>query len=109
MGGKIHDAFPTLLSIALLPAAPRFIFGCCFCGADQGCSIQPNLINIKDEDAVPIERDFFRLPAGIVAVVGVPTEVTDPGSSDKVVVIGRDPLFDGLPGRFDGLFHVGLV
>ncbi len=46
---------------------------------------------------------------GIVAVAGAPTEVTDPGSSDKVVVIGRDPLFDGLPGRLGGLFHVGLV
>jgi hypothetical protein len=38
--------------------------------ADQGCSIQPSLIGIKDEDAFLIERDFSGLPGGIVAVRG---------------------------------------
>jgi hypothetical protein len=65
--------------------------------------VQPDSIGIEDEDAVIAERDFFRLPGGFVAVVGVPTGVADPGYSDKFVVIGRDPLLDGLPGRLDGL------
>ncbi len=31
---------------------------------------QPDLIGVEDEDAVIIERDFFGLPGGFVAVVG---------------------------------------
>ncbi len=41
-------------------------------------------------------------------MVGVPTGVTDPGYSDMVVVIGGDPLFDGLPGWLDGLEGVDV-
>jgi hypothetical protein len=59
---------------------------------------QPDSIDIKDENAVIFEKDFFGLPSGFVAVVGVPIGVTDPGYSDKLIVIGGDPLFDGLPG-----------
>jgi len=66
-----------------------------FCGADQGCSIQPSLIDIKNEDAVPIERDFFGIPGGFVAVVGVPTERKMFGIFSWV---GRDPIA-----------HVGVV
>jgi hypothetical protein len=33
--------------------------------------------------------------------VGCPTGITAPGYSDKVIVIGRNPLFDGLPGLLD--------
>ena len=58
---------------------------------------QPDSIGIEDEDAAIIERDFSGLPAGFVAVVGVlPVEA-------DLIVIGRNPLFDGLPGRLDGL------
>jgi hypothetical protein len=39
---------------------------------------QPGSIGIKNEDAILIERDFLGLPGGFVAVVGVPTGVTDP-------------------------------
>lgn len=85
------------MSIAFLPAVPRFFWGSGFCGANRGCSIQPGLIDIKNEDAVLIERDFYRLPRGFVAVVGVlPVE-------GRFIVIGRNPLFDGLPGRLDGI------
>ena len=62
---------------------------------------QPDSIGVEDEDAVPIEQDFFGLPGGFVAVVGCPTGITAPGYSDKVIVIGRNPLFDGLPGWLD--------
>lgn len=41
-------------------------------------------------------------------MVGVPTGVTDPGYSDMVVVIGGDPLFDGLPGWLDGIEGVDV-
>ena len=58
---------------------------------------QPDSIGIEDEDAVLIERDFSGLPTGFVAVVGVlPVEA-------DFIVIGGDPLFDGLPGWFDGI------
>jgi len=52
---------------------------------------QPDSIGIKDEDAAIIERDFSRLRKGFVAVVGVLPVETD------FIVIGGDPLFDGLP------------
>jgi hypothetical protein len=58
------------MSIALLPAVPR-LFGSGFCAADQGCSIQPEFIGIKDEDMVIAGRVFLGLPAGFVAVVRV--------------------------------------
>jgi hypothetical protein len=81
------------MSIAFLPAVPRFILAAGFCGPDQGCPIQPGLIDIKDENAILIERDFLGLPGAFVALVGVPTEVTDPSYSDKVVGGGGDPFF----------------
>ena len=52
--GEIHDGIPTLMSLALPPAVPRFILATGFCGADQGCPIQPCLIDIKDEEAMLI-------------------------------------------------------
>lgn len=58
----------------------------------KACEAQPDLIGIKDEDAILIERDFPGLPVGFVALVGVlPVEA-------GLIVIGGDPLFDGLPG-----------
>jgi hypothetical protein len=69
-GGEIYDGFPTFMSITFLPALPIFSLAAGFCGADQGCSIQPGLIDIKDEDAVIAERDFFGLP-GVVRVLPV--------------------------------------
>jgi hypothetical protein len=33
--------------------------------------------------------------------MGCPTGITAAGYSDKVIVIGRNPLFDGLPGWLD--------
>ena len=62
---------------------------------------QPDSIGVEDEDAVIAERDFLGLPRGFVAVVGGPTGVPGPGYSDKVVVVSRNPLFDGLPGLLD--------
>lgn len=63
---------------------------------------QPDLIGIKDEDAILIERDFPGLPVGFVALVGVlPVEA-------GLIVIGGDPLFDGLPGWLDGLKGVDV-
>lgn len=59
-GSGFHDAFATQVSIAFLPTVPRFILAAVFCEADQGCSIQPGLIDIKEEDAVFIERDVAR-------------------------------------------------
>ena len=56
------------MSIIFLSAVPRFTSAAGFCGADQGCSIQPGLFDIENEDAVLIERDFSELPAGFVAV-----------------------------------------
>ena len=53
-GGEIHDAFSPLMSIAFLPAVPRFILATGFCGTAQGCAIQPCLIDIKDEEAMLI-------------------------------------------------------
>jgi hypothetical protein len=53
---------------------------------------QPGSIGIGDEDAVLTELEFPGLPGGFAAVVGVPTGVIDPGYSDKVVVIGGNPL-----------------
>ena len=67
----------------------------------RACEAQPDLIGVEDEDAVIAERDFFGLPVGFGAVVGGPTGVTAPGCSDKVVVVSRNPLFDGLPGWLD--------
>jgi hypothetical protein len=57
-------------------------------GVDQGCSIQPSLIGIKDEEAVIAERAFFGLPGGFVALVGGPTGVTAP--SYNFIVIGGE-------------------
>ena len=52
---------------------------------------EPDLFGIEDEDAVIAERDFLGLPGGFVAVVRVlPVE-------GRFIVIGRNPLFDGLP------------
>lgn len=63
---------------------------------------QPDSIGIKNEDAAIIERDFSGLPAGFVAVVGIlPVEAW-------LIVIGGDPLFDGLPGWLDGLESVDV-
>ena len=70
------------------------------CWAVYGGPIQPDLIGIKDENAVLIERDLSGLPARFVAGVGVPTGVTDPDYSDKVIVIGADPFYaDATNGR----------
>jgi hypothetical protein len=55
-GGATHDTISTLMSMASLAAAPRFILAAGFCRADHGCSIQPGLIDIKDENTVLIER-----------------------------------------------------
>lgn len=75
---------------------PRFL-AAGFRGADEGCSVQPGLIDIEDEYAIIIERDFSGLPLGFVAVVRVlPVEA-------GLIVIGGNPLFDGLPGWLDGL------
>jgi hypothetical protein len=51
-GGATHDPISTLMSIASRPAVPRYILAAG--GTDQGCPIQPSLIDIKDEDAVLI-------------------------------------------------------
>ena len=59
--------------------------------------IQQGSIGIEDEDAVISERDFLGPPRGFVAVVGaLPVEA-------GLIVIGGNPLFDGLPGQLDGL------
>jgi hypothetical protein len=85
------------MSIVFLPAVPRFFLAAGFRGADEGCSVQPGLIDIEDEYAIIIERDFSGLPLGFVAVVRVlPVEA-------GLIVIGGNPLFDGLPGWLDGL------
>ena len=83
--------------IFFLPAVSIIILAAGFCGVDQGCPIQPGLIGIKGEDAVIAERDFHRLPGGFFAMMRVlPVEAW-------LIVCGGDPLFDGLPGRLDGL------
>jgi len=65
--------------------------------AGEVCLSQRDSIAIENEDAAIAERDFSRLPTGFVAVVGVlPAEA-------GLIVIGGDPLFDGLPGWLDGL------
>jgi hypothetical protein len=53
------------MSIPFLAALPRFVLAAGFCGADQGCTIQPVLIGIEDEDAVLIEWVLRRPFEGI--------------------------------------------
>jgi hypothetical protein len=63
---------------------------------------QPGAIGIKSEDVVLIEQDFLGFPRGFVALMRVlPPE-------GRFIVIGRNPLFDGLPGRLDGLEGVDV-
>lgn len=80
---------------------PSF-FGSGFCGLIRAGKVQPGLIGIEDEDAVLIERNFRGPPGGFVALVGV-----FPAEAD-FIVIGRDPLLDGLPGWLDGLEGVDV-
>ena len=61
------------------------------------------MIGIENENATIIERDFSGLPGGFVAVVRVWR--VEAG----VVVIGRDPLFDDLPGWLDGLTRTACL
>ncbi len=83
--------------IAFLPTVQGFCWQRAFVGLMRAGEAQPDSIGIKDEDAAIFERDFLGLPAGFVAVVGVlPVEA-------GLIVIGGNPLFDGLPGRLDGL------
>jgi hypothetical protein len=91
------------MSIASLSAAPRVFLAAGFCGADHGCPIQPGSIDIEDENAILIERDFPWLPGGFVAVVGVlPVEA-------GFIVIGGNPLFDGLAGWLNGLEGIDFL
>ena len=81
---------------------PRLFFGSGFCGLIRAGKVQPGSIDIEDEDAIIIERDFSGLPLGFVAVVRVlPVEA-------GFIVIGGDPLFDGLPGWLDGLESLNI-
>ncbi len=82
------------MSIAFLHAVPRFFRQKVL--LIRAGEAEPGLFGIEDEDAVIIERDFFGLPGGFVAVARVlPVEA-------DFIVIGRNPLFDGLPGRLEG-------
>ena len=93
--GEAHHGFSMLMSIAFLTAVPRYFLaaGCRW----EGRLSQRDSIAIENEDATIAERDFFRLPTGFVALVGVlPAEA-------GLIIIGRNPLFDGLPGWLDGL------
>ena len=86
---EIHGAISTLMSIAVLPAVPRFFSAAGFRAADAGHSnsAKAHSIGIEDEDAAIAERDFFGLPAGLVAVLGVqPLEA-------RLTVICRYPFF----------------
>lgn len=81
-GGEFHGTWSTLMSRASLAAAPRFILA-----SGRGCSIQPGLNDIKDENAILSELDLFRLPGGFVVVLGVlPVEA-------DFIIIGGDPFF----------------
>lgn len=66
-------------------------------GLIRASGYQPDLLGIHDEDAVLIKQDSSGLPVGFVAVMHVLT--VEAG----FVVIGGDPLFDGLPGWFEGV------
>jgi len=83
------------MSVVFLTALPRYFLaaGCRW----EGWLSQRDSIAIENEDAAIAERDFFRLPTGFVALVGVlPAEA-------GLIIIGGDPLFDGLPGWLDRL------
>jgi hypothetical protein len=49
------------------------------------------------------ERDFSGLPGGFVAVLVMPSGVTALCYNYNLIVIGGDPLFNGLPWRLDWL------
>ena len=53
-GAEIDDGFPRLLSLASLPAVPRFFWSPSFRGADAGCSILPRSFGSEDEGKVLI-------------------------------------------------------
>jgi hypothetical protein len=76
-----------------IPArSAKVFFGSGFCGLIRAGKVQPGLIGIEDEDAAIIERDFFGLPGGFVALEGVfPVE-------GRFIVIGGDSLFDACQG-----------
>ena len=98
--GEAHHGFSMLMSIAFLTAVPRYFLaaGCCW----EGWLSQREPIAIENEDATIAKRDSLGLSGGFVAVVGVlPVET-------GFIVIGGDPLFDGLPGWLDGLEGVDV-
>jgi hypothetical protein len=90
-GGEVYDANSTLLSIAFLPAVPRFFRQRVL--LIRTGEAQPDLFGVEDEDAVIAERDLSGVPTGFVADVYVLAV-----EADRTV---RYPLFDGMPGWLD--------
>jgi len=93
--GEAHHSFSMFMSVVFVTALPRYFLaaGCRW----EGWLSQRDSIAIENEDAAIAERDFSRVPTGFVALVGfLPVEAGP-------IVIGGDPLFDGLPGGLDGL------
>lgn len=80
-GCEIHDAFPTLMSIATHPAVPRFFWQQVFVWLIWSGEAQPGLIGIKNENAILIKRDFLGLPGGFVALVGAQPGSTRPATA----------------------------